>query len=227
MNQIDRKVQMTLFTGNTRDLSRDPKIKGPWPDNFVDWNLPRDPALIDEFEKILKEAENERPLQEFFTKHPYVLTYAFGPHCCWVFPIPRLGGGQHIPDFLYCDLNSLGHQWTLIELESPTMEATNKDESVSRDCHHAVEQILDYRRWLRDNALAEQKQYRGITADCDGYVVIGRRDGGRTELEQQRLADFRKQRIEIASYDRLLFQAREFLKFINKNWANATKTVKE
>jgi hypothetical protein len=137
-----------------------------------------------------------------------------------VFPKPRLGGGKFIPDFLYCDLNSLGYTWTLIEFESPTLDATNKDGSVSHDCHHAVQQIRDYRRWLRDNALFEENRgFKGLNADCEALVVIGRRDVGRTELEQQRLADFRKETIEIASYDRLLVQARDHLAVVNHNHA--------
>ncbi|HKW61905.1 MAG TPA: Shedu anti-phage system protein SduA domain-containing protein [Candidatus Acidoferrum sp.] len=204
---------MAMKTFNTSDLPHDPRIREPWPENFVEWYLPRDPKLIEELAKILNEAADEKPLQEFYTAHPYLLALAFPCHCCWVFPKPRLGGGKYIPDFLYCDLNSLGYKWTLIELESPAMEATNKDETVSHDCHHAVEQIRDYRRWIRDNALFEEKQgFRGLNADCDGLVVIGRRDGGRTELEQQRLADFRKENIEIASYDRLLYQAKDHLR---------------
>lgn len=145
-----------------------------------------------------------------------MLALAFPVHCCWAFPKPRLGGGKYVPDFLLCDKNSLGYHWTLIELESPTMDATNKDESVSADCHHAVEQVRDYRRWLRDNALFEEKQgFKGLNADCDGWVVIGRRDSSRAEREQQRLADFRGERIEIASYDRLLILAKEHLEHIN------------
>jgi hypothetical protein len=69
-------------------------------------------------------------------------------------------------------------------------------ENVSADCNHALQQIRDYRRWLRDNALFEEKQgFKGLNADCEGWVVIGRRDADRTELEQQRFADFRKERI--------------------------------
>jgi hypothetical protein len=123
-----------------------------------------------------------------------------------------LGGGKLIPDFALCDRNSLGFKWTLIELENPTMDATNKDGSVSKGCHHAVEQISDYRRWVRDNALFEEKEgFNGLNVDCDGWVVIGRRDGARTTLEQARLADFRKQHIEVASYDRLLTLAVDHL----------------
>jgi len=217
---------MALIVGNTDDLLDDPKIREPWPDFFVEWTKPRDPRIVAELETILNEAKDERPLQEFYSKHPYMLALAFGPHCCWVFPHPRLGGGRYIPDFLYCDLNSLGYQWTLIELESPTMEATNKDESVSKDCHHAIQQILDYRRWLRDSALFEEKQgLKGLNADCHAWVVIGRRDD-RTELEQQRLAEFKKQKIEIASYDRLLWLGKDHLLYRNRAVEEAARAAK-
>lgn len=192
---------------NTRDLPTE-ESKQPWPSDYVDWTKEHDLHLYDELHTLLNETKDERPLQSFYTEHPYLL--AFPVHSCWLFPKPRLGGGQWIPDFLLCDRNSLGYKWTLIELESPTLEPTNKDESVSAACHHAVQQIRDYRRWLRDNALFEEKQgFKGLNADCDAWIVIGRRDGGRTELEQQRLADFRRERIEVASYDRILFLAKD------------------
>lgn len=204
---------------NTRDLLNDPRIKEPWPEQFVHWSEHRDPRIVDELKKILNEAKDERPLQQFYTNHPYMLALAFRVHSCWVFPKARLGGGRLVPDFLMCDKNSLGFQWRVIELENPCMDATNKDESVSRDCQHAVQQIQDYRRWLRDNALFEEKQgFKGLNADCEGMIVIGRRDGARTELEQQRLADFNRDRFEIASYDRLLNDAFEHLQHVNKGW---------
>jgi Domain of unknown function (DUF4263) len=216
---------VALVERNTRDLLNDPKIREPWPEFFVEWNAPRDLTILDELAQVLNAAQNEKPLQEFYAKHPYLLAIAFRPHCCWVFPKARLGG-QHIPDFLYCDKNSLGFEFTLVELESPTMEATNKDESVSHDCHHAVEQILDYRRWLTDNGLAEQKQFPGIDNRCKGYVVIGRREG-RTELEEKRLANFRDQHIEIASYDRSLYEARDHLQAINHRWKDSAERAEK
>jgi hypothetical protein len=209
------EIPKGIKEGNTRDLPTE-EMKQPWPREFVEWYEPRDAKLFEQFENTLNEAQDERPLQAFLTEHPYLLALAFPVHCCWLFPKPRLGGGMHIPDFALCDKNSLGYKWTLIELESPTMVATNKDESISKDCHHAVQQILDYRRWVRDNALFEEKQgFKGLNTDCDGYVVIGRRNNGRTEVEQQRLADFRRQHIEIASYDRLLWMAKEHLNAIH------------
>jgi hypothetical protein len=185
-------------------------IREPWPDNYVDWTSPIPRAVFRAFEHILNSAQDERPLQAFFTKHPYLLALAFPVHPCWLFPKPRLAGGKFVPDFALCDKTSLGYKWRLIELESPLMRPTTKGQSVSHQCQHAVEQILDYRDSLRKNMLFEESQgWEGLNADCDGIVVIGRRDEARTEVEMRRLTDFRQQRIEIASYDRLLFQARD------------------
>jgi hypothetical protein len=114
--------------------------------------------LLDELERLINRSEDERPIQEFLRDHPYVLATALYPHNCWIFPYPRLGGGQHIPDFLYCDRNSLGYRYILVDLESPTMPALNRNQNVSAGTHHAVQQIQDYRGWLRANSLGEQRQ---------------------------------------------------------------------
>jgi hypothetical protein len=71
--------------------------------------------------------------------------------------------------------------------------------------------------------LAEQKKYPSLSERCDGHVVIGRSDGDRTELEQKRLAEFRQQRIEITSYDRLLIGAREHQIHLNRTWEEGAK----
>jgi hypothetical protein len=183
----------------------------------VAWNEYRT-DLADRLQALLDHAEDERPVQEFLEAQPFVLPLAlFGPlhPNAWCFPRPRLGGGTFIPDFMACDRDSLGFQWKLVELESPTARPTNKDSSISRDCHHAVEQIRDYRRWLRDHAEFERGQgWPHIHGDCEAWIVIGRR-GERTESARERLADFKKEAISIMSYDRLVEQYRQTQVLVN------------
>jgi len=100
--------------------------RGNWPDKFVDWTKSVDSETFRQLANKLDNASDERPLQEFFTRHPNILVLAFPVHSCWVFPKPRLGGGKYIPDFLLCDRTSLGYKWTLIELENQNFPATNK-----------------------------------------------------------------------------------------------------
>ncbi len=177
-------------------------------------------ATVDEFETVLAAATVEKPLQELFERHPVLLAFGIfgGLHQhSWVFPRPRLGNGKWIPDFLVCDHDSLGFQWRLIELESPSATPLNKDESVSAACHHAVEQIRDYRRWLRDNAPFERLEgWADISADSPGWVIIGRREERRA-LGEQRLADFRREGIEVHSYDYLLERCRRAQAFIESH----------
>jgi Domain of unknown function (DUF4263) len=193
---------------NTNDLLNDPRIKEPWPENWVNWTGPFSERLLDALERLIDTSQDERPIQAFLKEHPYVLATALYPHNCWIFPHPRLRGGLYIPDFLYCDRDSLGLRYRLVELESPTMRALNQDQSISRGTHHAVEQIQDYRGYLRASALAEQREFPDISERCEGLIIIGRGDDGRDEDGRRRLADLRQNDIEIASYDRLLAEAR-------------------
>jgi len=61
---------LSLKVRNTRDIGKDPKIREPWPTNYVDWNKPYKKKLLGEFEKILSNAKDEKPLHAFFKKHP-------------------------------------------------------------------------------------------------------------------------------------------------------------
>jgi hypothetical protein len=179
---------------------------------------------------VLDTAEDERPLQAFFEDFPVVLALGLygGLHeRSWVFPRPRLGGGIYIPDFLTCDRDSLGYQWNLVELESPRLRPTTTTGAVSATTHHAVQQIRDYRRWLRDNIAFERDQgWHQITGDCDGCVVIGRRYD-RTPIEDERLADFRADRILVHSYDWVLEKYRSVQNYINGSIRDFERFVAE
>ena len=187
------------------------------PDNRLIWHELRE-DLADQLDAVLGGAQDERPLQAFFEQHPFVLPLALlgGLHqYSWVFPQPRLGNGIYIPDFVACDRDSLGFQWKLVELESPTASATNKDDSVSHACHHAVQQIRDYKRWLRDNlGFERQHGWHEITGECESWIVIGRR-GDRSEIARERLADFKKESIAIHSYDHIVEGYRHAQAYIN------------
>jgi hypothetical protein len=138
-----RTVKLDLKIKNTKNLLKHPRISEPWPENWVNWTEPFSDRLLDELEQLINTSENERPIQQFMREHTCVIAIAHYPHGRWIFPHPRLGGGPHIPDFLYCDRNSLGLRYVIIELESPTMRALKQDQSVSAGTHHAVQQIQD------------------------------------------------------------------------------------
>jgi hypothetical protein len=124
---------------------------------------------------------------------------------------PRLGKPDFtgwVPDFILCDWSSLGPQWLIVELESPRRNpAISK--GLSATCNHAVQQINDYRTYLRDNsAFLRAEGFGDIHCECQGIVVIGRRSDRNRERQRARLEALRRDRIEIMSYDRLLDECR-------------------
>src|ERR1039458_3003294 len=88
-------------------------------------------GVLGDFTAALNEAESsrdEKPMQLFFERNPVALLCLLHPHQAWVFPRQTLSnpcGGGWQPDFLLCDWNSNGPEWTIVELESPSKKAVN------------------------------------------------------------------------------------------------------
>lgn len=187
----------------------------------VDVGLPR------RFSVALRQAEaqkTERPMQRFFEKHPAALVMSvIGVRKAWLFPriaLQKALGGGFEADFLICDWASLGPEWTLVELESPTKRPVNT-RGISGSCRHAQQQISDYRRMLEEHT--EGYQLEGLPwghRHKRSWLVIGRR----IEYPQEnraRLADLRKENVEVASYDRLLEHLKQQIE-----WAKSTGRVR-
>jgi hypothetical protein len=188
----------------------------------IEWNGPRF-SSVKKFESVLANASDEKPLQRFFEDHPEALLSVIvgGPHQVWLLPLKRLDkadGRSLLPDFLICDWSSLGPSWVVVELESLTVSPTNS-KGVSVKCYRAVQQIKNYRTYLATHSLfLGDAGWPLTTGDCPGWVIIGRSDAHRSSRDQEELASFRTDRIEIASYDRLLNSFRNFQNHINAGW---------
>jgi hypothetical protein len=83
----------------------------PWPTHRCNRAETVPASLLAEFDEILKDAADERPLQTFLAAHPQLMTCLLPPgreaRC---FDRPRLGS-EYIPDFLLCTRNSNGFEW--------------------------------------------------------------------------------------------------------------------
>jgi len=124
--------------------------------------------------------------------------------------LPTPGGRFWIPDFMVVDFTSLGPEWHIIELESPTARATTAKGLLSAQLRTAQQQIEDYRRHLGKHAgQLRDGGFPIVDGHCQAWIVVGRRNYPRNQQEEERLADFRKYNIEIASYDRLADEIRE------------------
>lgn len=172
----------------------------------VDWSR-YNADHLQELESVLAQARDEKPLQTFLADHPHVLILGIlgQKRQAWALDRPSFGG-KYFPDFLVGMRDSLGPTWMLVELESPTTELLRKDGEPRRELNHAVQQIRDYRRWLRDNHdyFRRGSGCWGIEAGCTGTVVIGRREMRGDRLGADRVRDFRNEKIDVMSYDRLV-----------------------
>jgi hypothetical protein len=173
----------------------------------VHWHVYQ-PDLVDRFSNILEKASDEEPLQTFFEEHPEaLLTGLVKPHIGWVIPRPRLpkpDGGFLVPDFIVCEWKSVGPDWFIIELESPTISPLTRSGQVSQICNHAVGQINSYRNYIEEHGhFLRDHGWPKLHGEFEGIVVIGRRTDPNRLERSDRLRAFQRQRVEIVSYDRL------------------------
>jgi Domain of unknown function (DUF4263) len=178
-----------------------------------------DYTVLRRFSAALKQAETDRaeaPMQRFFEKYPEALVLSLvGARRAWVFPrlaLQRALGGGFEVDFLLCDWASLGPEWTLIELESPTKRPLSAN-GISGACRHAQQQISDYRRTLQEHT--ERNNIEGLLSghrQKRSWIIIGRRIE-RSSVNRDRLADLRRDGIKVASYDRILHHLQQAIEF--------------
>jgi hypothetical protein len=167
----------------------------------------REPAaqIVDDFERVLGDAADERPLQTLLASSPVLLGPLAQPGgTFWCLDRPRLGS-EFVPDFLLASITSVGFQWTMIELESPTEKALTKSGLPAKKLAEALKQIRDWRMWLTDNVAYARGElgFKDIDAKCPAFVVIGRRGS----LDPKQAKTYRAlsgDGITVMSYDRLL-----------------------
>lgn len=172
--------------------------------------LPPSPLVVDEFERTLGDATDERPLQTLFAAQPALLA-PLAPlgSGYWCLDRPLLGA-ELIPDFLLATHSSAGFRWTMIELEGPNERALIKAGLPARKLAEALKQVRDWRSWLRSNIAYARDQLglREIDAECRAYIIIGRR----AALDPKQAHIYRELSdgtTTIMSYDRLLELTRQ------------------
>ena len=166
----------------------------------------REPArqTVEEFEIVLADAMDERPLQSFLATFPTLLGPLAPPggryYCL---DRPRLGA-ELVPDFLLASATSSGFRWLAIELESPITKALTRDGKPARKLADALLQIRDWRTWLTDNVAYARQELglKDIDGRCESIVLIGRRH----VLDPKQVRQYRalsSDGIVVMSYDRL------------------------
>jgi Domain of unknown function (DUF4263) len=169
----------------------------------------REPAteIADDFERVLGDSLDERPLQTFLASFPVLLSPLVQPGgTIWCLDRPRLGS-ELVPDFLLATITSVGFRWAMVELESPNEKALTKAGLPAKKLAEALKQIRDWRTWLTDNVAYARGELglKDIEANCPAYIVIGRRG----TLDPKQIKIYRALSADgtaVMSYDRLLDQ---------------------
>lgn len=127
----------------------------------------------------IENAKDEKDIQIYLKKYPFVLTTAVQPahHAQICIPKPKLGN-QLEPDFFIAGMDSAGFWWYGVELESPQFRMFNKDGEETRELKHAIKQIQEWRSWLKANIAYARDTlgYKHIDADLPCFIFIGKRE---------------------------------------------------
>ena len=181
------------------------RVLGKWADCLVTAGREPAPETVDEFERVLDDTVDERPLQKSLASSPVLLGPLVPPGgSYWCLDRPELGA-EYIPDFLLATVTSVGFKWVAIELENPNVKALAKAGLPARKLANALGQVRDWRTWLTENvAYARQERgLKGIDGTCEAFVVIGRR----STLDPKQIKKYRalsSDGVTVMSYDRLL-----------------------
>ena len=158
--------------------------------------------------EVLDRATCEQDMQKFLAANPlYLVQHLGGGHGRWVIPQCRLGS-HYVADFIVGEKHSFGHEWQLVELESPCAKMFTKSGNPSSTLTHAIRQIQDWRAWIHSNQAyaAGRTDDAGlglldIVGDVPGLIIVGRRkfvDDSTHRLRRQMMRDLK---IQIRTYD--------------------------
>lgn len=191
-----------------------------------------------EFEALLDNFSNERPIQSFLKRFPYIVRNALNVHA-WssVHVQPEFSfGGVYRADFLILSEDSGGWH-TVIELESPMARPFTKYGNPSKALAKGLAQLNKWEIWIGKHDVSFRNQLslllgakcvpkeRSSTGDHRHWsatirdphtvidkhyvVVVGRRSFFCDSDSQEHRGVIRGQGRPIATYDRLLDMARQ------------------
>lgn len=162
------------------------------------------------FKALLVGNPPERSIQSFLEKNREIVAAFIGVHAVFVFPKPRLGT-HYEADFGVVEWNSGGKFWKLVELEPSNAKPFRKDGRPTQKLTHAIEQIKEWRRFIRANLDYCQRPrsrnglgFEDLTDRFWGVIVMGRRSDYASQPDQWRIQLREEAQIDLMSYDRFL-----------------------
>lgn len=197
------------------DFSREnpcPQLAADW--DFRDWLLlnGRGRLVIEEFvaewtSLISNPQTRELECLEFVRENAGLLLFK-PPETTIVLSEVSLGS-DHVIDFVRVTEGfSEGTKYELIEFESPNSRMYNKDGKTSARLNGAIDQVLEWRRWIREHRSQAEKIFPSASWGCGSEpvfsysIVISRREESVTVRHKNR-SRLHHEDISILSYDRL------------------------
>lgn len=161
--------------------------------------------------QVLDSATDERPLQRFLGDNPHCLaSLVRSTYGTFVIPLPRLGS-EYVPDFAVAYADSLGVNWLLVELESPSVPLATLTGNPAPKLRTALRQISDWRDWLDGNldyarrARSEQGLgLAGIDGRANALILIGCSEERHAAFERFRRRSIHESRLTIHTYSWLV-----------------------
>ncbi|MET3642776.1 hypothetical protein ABIC73_004379 [Prescottella equi] len=169
---------------------------------------------VDEFRAVLDQATTELPLTTLLAERPHLLVQSLGGGLGrWVIP-EKMFGDEYRGDFMIAEKTSVGFEWLAVECEGPQRKMFNKNGSANKWLNRGIEQINDWRTFIRENPdyTRKPRDRHGlglvdIDSDVRGLVIIGRRHETPSSTNSRRRQLAIRNNLDIHSWDWLVDQA--------------------
>jgi hypothetical protein len=156
--------------------------------------------ILSECEKLLD--GKEEPLHQYIKAHPELLSPTH--YRMW----SKLSLGKRDTDFVFREPSG---DYLLVELESPLRPLFRADGQQREELTHAIDQIVDWRRYIEDNLRTVQQELGldGISTNPACLIVIGRSSSLNDESRRKLVAlQNSMPKIRIMTYDDLIANAK-------------------
>lgn len=185
---------------------------------------------VEDYVRVLADARDEKPIQQFLAERPWMLTQQLGVDCRWLRSQPKLAE-RYVPDFMACRVDSTGPRWTLIELQSPSATLFTKKGRMSEQLDEGIRQIEDWRQFIIEEGAYLRSPtgggYKGLTNRADGLILVGRAVQLTAEDRKRREEKSWNYRILIHSYDWLMREVIRHIEFRERYIASGEQWVCE
>lgn len=144
------------------------------PDQAKEKVIPRLEELLNNFRSLLEDTTKEQELQDFIEANSILIApYSQKED---VYPKYKLGK-EHITDFIIENKPPTPFSHTCIEIEPASeplfLRAKGYETQLTQRTNHAIEQLRDWRIWIRDNIAYLKNDFPSFD-QCEYILIIGR-----------------------------------------------------